>query len=121
MNYKGQLKGFPEHIVNMMLDNQEAQGNKRDVTVFERCKKANRSQDGFTWEESKEDEFYWVKVIEDSDYDTPIPIQSTQSLQELKIELLIKKQESKIARFNSDVIVVTLCEEFIKDLKELQK
>jgi hypothetical protein len=52
---------------------------------------------------------------------TPIPISTpTQSLQEFKIELLIKKQESMIARFNSDTVVVTLCEEFIKDLKELQ-
>jgi hypothetical protein len=117
MKYKGQLEGFPEHIVNRMLDNQEAQGNKRDVTVFENVKGVNKLNGGFNWSESREDNGYWRKVIEDRNYDTPIPI---QCLQEVKIELLIKKQESTIARFNSSLTVVTLCEEFIKDLKELK-
>jgi hypothetical protein len=116
MKYKGQLKGFPEHIVNMMLDNQEAQGNKRDVMVFKESKGIDKRNGGFNWSESQFGYSYWHKVIQCREFDTPTP----KSPQEIKIELLIKKQESIIARFNSDVIAVTLCEDFIKDLKYLQ-
>ena len=35
---KGQLEGFPKEIIARMLDCQEEQGNKRDVTVFEKYK-----------------------------------------------------------------------------------
>jgi hypothetical protein len=84
--HKGQLEGFPEHIVNMMLDNQEAQGNERDVTVFERC-----NTSGFDWSLSKEGVDYWIQIIVDGDYDTPIPT-PTQPLQEFKIKQLKKKK-----------------------------
>ena len=38
MEYKGDIKCFPSYIVNIMLDEQEKQGNKRDVSIFEKCK-----------------------------------------------------------------------------------
>lgn len=37
MKYKGELEGFPE-VVEKMLERQVEQGNKRDVSVFERSK-----------------------------------------------------------------------------------
>jgi hypothetical protein len=48
-NYKGDLKGFPQEVVEWMLDQQEAQGNRRDVSVFEEGRMADKSEGGFNW------------------------------------------------------------------------
>jgi hypothetical protein len=48
--YKGDLTGFPDELVEWMLDQQEAQGNKRDVSVFETDRTACRISGGFTWD-----------------------------------------------------------------------
>jgi len=47
--YGGQLTGVPVEIVEFMLDQQEAQGNKRDASVFERDFINNRLEGGFDW------------------------------------------------------------------------
>jgi hypothetical protein len=51
-NYKGDLKGFPPEVVEWMLDQQEAQGNRRDVSVFEEGRMADKSEGGFNWDEA---------------------------------------------------------------------
>jgi len=48
--YKGQLEGFPKEVVEWMLDQQVAQGNKRDVTVFEDHVDAGKRNGGFDWD-----------------------------------------------------------------------
>lgn len=63
MEYKGQLEGFPEHVVNAMLDEQERQGNKRDVSVFETDSSTNKYDGGFSWDESVLGHYKWFKVI----------------------------------------------------------
>lgn len=63
MEYKGQLKGFPEHVVNAMLDEQERQGNKRDISVFETESATYKYDGGFTWEKSVFGHVYWYNVI----------------------------------------------------------
>jgi len=47
--YKGDLKGFPTEVVEKMLEFQVAQGNKRDVTVFENDKRGVKDDGGFDW------------------------------------------------------------------------
>ena len=47
--YKGQLEGFPKEVVEWMLDQQVAQGNKRDITVFEHSVAVDVDGGGFTW------------------------------------------------------------------------
>lgn len=47
--YKGDIKDFPKEVVEWMMDNQVKQGNKRDVSVFERCKSRCKSRGGFEW------------------------------------------------------------------------
>ena len=49
MQCKGDIEGFPQHVVDAMLDEQERQGNKRDVTVFEYNDHADLCQGGFNW------------------------------------------------------------------------
>lgn len=53
--YKGELEGFPDEVVEKML---EYQRNKRDVTVFEKnCKS------GFDWDRTPEKYNFWCDVI----------------------------------------------------------
>ena len=49
VKYGGQLTGVPVEIVEYMLDQQEAQGNKRDASVFERDFICDTSAGGFDW------------------------------------------------------------------------
>jgi len=59
--YKGQLQGFPNEVVEKMLERQVEQGNKRDVSVFERF---NRDcVNGFSWANTKEEYYFWDEVI----------------------------------------------------------
>lgn len=61
--YKGCLKGFPDKVVNRMLDCQEEQGNKRDVSVFERSATSDCKAGGFDWGRTKEKGEFWWNVI----------------------------------------------------------
>ena len=61
---KGKLEGFPKEIIAKMLDYQEEQGNKRDISVFEKCTFA-----GFIWEETKEGCNFWDEVIRYKNFD----------------------------------------------------
>ena len=65
MEYKDQLKGFPYEIVNRMMDNQEIQGNKRDLSVFEKDLKANATNGGFDWVLTDEKIVGWSIAIND--------------------------------------------------------
>lgn len=48
--YKGDIKDFPKEVVEWMLDNQVKQGNKRDISVFEKSRFANKINGGFSWD-----------------------------------------------------------------------
>lgn len=61
--YKGELEGFPEEIVEWMLDNQVKQGNPRDVSVFGLNIEANAKQKGFDWDQTSEDSKFCRDVI----------------------------------------------------------
>ena len=61
--YKGQIKRFPQEIVEKMLEYQVEQGNPRDISIFETDKIASLSSGGFTWEKTPEGKSFWLKVI----------------------------------------------------------
>jgi len=61
--YKGQIKGFPEEIVEKMLYYQEQQGNKKDVSIFEESRGRNKRDRGFTWGQTLEGDSFWSKII----------------------------------------------------------
>lgn len=69
MEYKGQLKGFPQEVVEWMLDQQEAQGNKRDVSVFEGQNNAYRNIGGFDWPQTEEGFDFCRYVINRKNFD----------------------------------------------------
>jgi hypothetical protein len=67
--FKGELKGFPEEVVNKMLDYQEMQGNKRDVKVFEEDNTAGVFFNGFTWGNTPDGKDFWKQVIGHKNFD----------------------------------------------------
>lgn len=69
VEFKGEIKDFPVEVVEKMLEHQVAQGNKRDVSVFEKFKKAGFRSDGFTWDETIEGRAFWADVIIDKNFD----------------------------------------------------
>lgn len=62
-SYKGDLSGVPDPIVHKMLEHQELQGNKRDVSVFENNSCSNVSSGGFTWHDAPEGHDFWTDVL----------------------------------------------------------
>ena len=70
MEYKGELEGFPQEIVERMLDCQVEQGNKRDVSVFEKFWGSDRGERGFNWSDSFEGVAFWELVLVMRDFET---------------------------------------------------
>jgi hypothetical protein len=50
--YKVDIAEFPDEVVEWMLAQQEAQGNPRDVSVFEKDRIAYCAVGGFNWDEA---------------------------------------------------------------------
>ena len=69
MSYKGELSGFPEHVVELMLKRQVEQGNEENVAVFEGCARADKMSGGFDWRDTQEGLVFWDDVIEDRLFD----------------------------------------------------
>lgn len=67
--YKGQIKDFPEEVVEKMLYYQRKQGNPRDVSVFEKNVQKNKMGLGFTWNDTPEGRNFWEEVIDHKNFD----------------------------------------------------
>lgn len=77
MKYKGQLEGFPEHIVELMLKRQKEQAGRRNIKVFEKDITQSCNGNGFTWSETPEGHEYWEEVIRNRQFNYPFPKVST--------------------------------------------
>lgn len=66
--FKGEIKDFPEEIVNRMLHYQQKQGNEKNIEVFEKNRCAGSIVGGFTWDETEEGHEFWMKVIDRLDF-----------------------------------------------------
>lgn len=65
----GDIKDFPIEVVQKMIEEQVAQCNAPDVTVFQNDSNANVEYDGFSWDETKDGSIFWDKVINEHDFD----------------------------------------------------
>ena len=59
----GQLLDFPIEVVQKMVERQVEQGNKPDVTIFQKDCRATKLDGGFTWEPTIEGDGFWYRVI----------------------------------------------------------
>lgn len=69
-SYKGDLSGVPDPIVHRMLKHQVAQGNPRDVSVFEKDRSNGVTLGGFNWDDTPEEYDFWRKVLKHKNFDT---------------------------------------------------
>ena len=69
MEYKGEIKGFPEEVVAMMMKMQEWQTGKRDITVFEKDSCACDSFGGFNWDDTPDGFDVWESIILHENFD----------------------------------------------------
>lgn len=67
--YKGQLEGFPEEVVEKMLERQVEQGNEKNVSVFEKDRFADKEEGGFAWNITEEGDSFWSDVIVEEDFE----------------------------------------------------
>ena len=59
----GEIADFPKRVVQAMVDEQVRQGNPADPSVFSNLRNADKSQGGFTWNESALGIIYWTDII----------------------------------------------------------
>ena len=52
--FKGQIDWLPDFIGEELMNQQELQGNKRDISVFEKGIRSNCIFRGFDWDETKQ-------------------------------------------------------------------
>ena len=65
----GRIQFFPIEVVEKMVEEQVRQGNKADVTVFQRCAIAGADVGGFDWCATKDSAFFWVDVINGNNFE----------------------------------------------------
>ena len=64
----GQLEKFPLCVVVRMLEEQEHQGNKANVVVFQRDRRANFADGGFDWDLTILKNNFWYPIIDELDF-----------------------------------------------------
>ena len=83
------IEGYPPHVVELMLDEQERQGNPRNVAVFQKKADAGYFEGGFTWGKSVKGPMFWSSIHNGHKFDIAIP--------EPKVEAT-KEAVSKVAK-----------------------
>lgn len=120
--YTNKLKNVPTEVIEKMLENQVAQGNKKDPTVFDNCIAADKNQGGFTWEYSTEGHDFWANILSGLNHLNPSSyddfylrypekteavktetVEFTGILKDVPKDVLGKLLENVIAQGNSDL------------------
>lgn len=60
---KGEIKDFPLHLVQLMVERQEEQGNDSNVSVFQTDVFSCKSTGGFDWIDTREGVDFWEVMI----------------------------------------------------------
>jgi hypothetical protein len=60
----GEIKDFPIEVVQKMVDCQVEQGNKADVTVFQKSRCEMKEDNGFSWNETAEGFSFWSNIVD---------------------------------------------------------
>ena len=67
----GEISNYPLAIVQAMVNNQVAQGNKENVNVFQIDPTATLAEGGFDWGASPEGKDYWYSVVYTHNFSMP--------------------------------------------------
>ena len=63
------IKGFPVGVVVRMMEEQEKQGNKPDITVFQELIDTDKYHGAFNWRETEEGHIFWENILLGKDFD----------------------------------------------------
>ena len=65
----GEIKDFPIEVVQRMVEEQVKQGNKADISVFQKSANSGHIEGGFLWIYTSEGFYFWYKVIVGKNFD----------------------------------------------------
>ena len=65
--FKGQIDWLPDFIGEELMKQQELQGNKRDISVFEEDVGACKNDGGFEWKDTSQKYNFWCRVLLEKD------------------------------------------------------
>lgn len=66
---RGEIEHFPRHIVQEMCIHQLRQGNRYDVTVFQKNRYAAKEYGGFDWDDTPQGKDFWGKIIDEQQFE----------------------------------------------------
>ena len=61
--YKGKIEWMPDFIGEELMNQQELQGNKRDISVFEKNNTSDKNQGGFDWDITMQKEYFGIELF----------------------------------------------------------
>ena len=61
--FKGKIAWLPDFIGEELMNQQELQGNKRDISVFEEDVIAGKNEGGFEWKDTSQNYNFWDRVL----------------------------------------------------------
>lgn len=99
---KGEIKNYPLKVVEIMLQRQQEQGNKRDITVFQERPDTGKYGGGFSWNKSIEGSSIWSKVINYNDFNALFHFHGIDSIPELPVDCyeMAKMEHEEIGTIN---------------------
>ena len=65
--FEEQIDWLPDFIGEELMKQQEYQGNKRDISVFEEDVSADKSDGGFEWKDTSQKYNFWDRVLLEKD------------------------------------------------------
>ena len=65
--FKGQIDWLPDFIGEELMNQQEYQGNKRDISFFEEDVSAAKNDGGFEWKDTSQKYNFWNRVLLEKD------------------------------------------------------
>ena len=65
--FKGQIDWLPDFIGEELMNQQEYQGNKRDISFFEEDIATCKDEGGFEWKDTSQKYNFWDRVLLEKD------------------------------------------------------
>ena len=90
------IEGYPPHVVELMLDEQERQGNPRNVAVFQKKADAGYFEGGFTWGKSVKGPMFWSSIHNGHKFEIAIPeskVEASKEVSKKAVEKPVEKPE----------------------------
>lgn len=99
------IEGYPPHVVELMLDEQERQGNPRNVAVFQKKADAGYFEGGFTWGKSVKGPMFWSSIHNGHKFEIAIPESKVKASKEVSKKAVKKPEQSKEIEVGAKVLV----------------